>query len=147
MSEGAAGAAVRGKNSRRQAGPSDGPQCDNAGGQHVDDLSATAGAEVDIVTDPEGWVYAGNVWEGSNSRGGIGKYTRYRRWTCIARLTETVKTLVGPTDVGVISMCLGFGAKVEFPKTYDAILTASEGVICAPFGMPDDMGCISDCGC
>ncbi|KAI6121381.1 integral peroxisomal membrane peroxin-domain-containing protein [Pisolithus sp. B1] len=106
-SEDAAGAAARmlraarGRDSGRLAGPSNGPESDKAGEQHVDDPSAIAGAEDDSATDPEGWVYADNKWEGLSSRGGIGKYTRYRRWTRIAKLTETVE-VVGPGEVGVI---------------------------------------------
>lgn len=106
-SEDAAGAAarmlraVRGRDSGGVAGPSHGPECDKTGEQRIDDPSAIAGAEDDIATDPEGWVYADNKWEGSSGRGGIGKYTRYRRWTRIARLTETVE-MVGPGEVGVV---------------------------------------------
>ncbi|KAI6038484.1 integral peroxisomal membrane peroxin-domain-containing protein [Pisolithus marmoratus] len=105
-SEDAAGAAARmlrtarGGDSGGQAGPSGGSECDKAGEQHVDDPSAIAGAD-DIATDPEGWVYADNKWEGSSSRGGIGKYTRYRRWTRIARLVETTE-VVGPGEVGIV---------------------------------------------
>ncbi|KAI6000718.1 integral peroxisomal membrane peroxin-domain-containing protein [Pisolithus albus] len=93
--------AARGRESGGLAGPSDGHEYGKAGEQHVDDPSAIAGAEDDSATDPEGWVYADNKWEGSSSRGGIGKYTRYRRWTRIARLMETVE-VVGPGEVGVV---------------------------------------------
>ncbi|CDO77701.1 hypothetical protein BN946_scf184969.g52 [Trametes cinnabarina] len=51
-------------------------------------------------TDPDGWVYADNKWEGPSSKGGMGKYTRYRRWTRVAVLTETVE-LVGPGELGI----------------------------------------------
>ncbi|KAF9051007.1 hypothetical protein BDZ89DRAFT_1056904 [Hymenopellis radicata] len=39
------------------------------------------------LTDADGWVYADNKWEAKGPRGGIGKYTRYRRWSRIALLS------------------------------------------------------------
>lgn len=69
--------------------------------QHLPDPSILPAHEDDIVTDPEGWVYGGNKWEAPSSKGGMGKYTRYRRWTRIAILTETVE-LVGPGEFGVL---------------------------------------------
>ncbi|KAF8557945.1 hypothetical protein OG21DRAFT_1481748 [Imleria badia] len=65
------------------------------------DPSIIPAHEDDIVTDPDGWVFGDNKWEGASSKGGMGKYTRYRRWTRIAILTETVE-LVGPGDFGVV---------------------------------------------
>jgi len=53
------------------------------------------------LTDPDGWIYADNKWEGSSGKGSMGKYTRYRRWTRIAVLKETVE-LVGPGEVGAV---------------------------------------------
>ncbi|KAM5543343.1 hypothetical protein V8D89_003217 [Ganoderma adspersum] len=52
------------------------------------------------LTDPDGWVYADNKWEGASSKGGMGKYTRFRRWTRIAVLTEAIE-IVGPGELGV----------------------------------------------
>jgi hypothetical protein len=69
--------------------------------QHVSDPSTIPGQEDDVVTDPEGWVYGDNKWEGGSSKGGMGKYTRYRRWTRIAILAEMVE-LVGPGEFGVL---------------------------------------------
>lgn len=69
--------------------------------QHVPDPSFIPSHEDDIVTDTDGWVYGDNKWEGPSSKGGMGKYTRYRRWTRIATLTETVE-LVGPGEFGVL---------------------------------------------
>jgi hypothetical protein len=43
------------------------------------------------LTDPDGWIYGGNKWEGAGNKGGMGKYTRHRRWTRLAVLTETVE--------------------------------------------------------
>lgn len=95
--------AARSRDSGGQGGPSESSERDkaNGAGQHVHDPSAIPGAEDDIATDPEGWLYGDNKWEGASSRGGIGKYTRYRRWTRIAGLTETVE-LVGPGEAGVV---------------------------------------------
>ncbi|KIO29588.1 hypothetical protein M407DRAFT_167393 [Tulasnella calospora MUT 4182] len=46
-------------------------------------------------TDAEGWVYADNKWEGGSGVRGRGKYTRYRRWTRIAVLEETIELVEG----------------------------------------------------
>ncbi|KZT04622.1 uncharacterized protein LAESUDRAFT_727795 [Laetiporus sulphureus 93-53] len=54
----------------------------------------------EIFTDVDGWVYADNKWEGGNAKAGMGKYTRYRRWTRIAILIETVDS-VGPGEMGI----------------------------------------------
>jgi hypothetical protein len=84
------------------SGPSDSPERDKKSpSEHVPEPSLLPAHEDDIVTDPEGWVYGDNKWEGASSKGGMGKYTRYRRWTRIAILTETVE-LVGPGDFGVL---------------------------------------------
>ncbi|KAI0093306.1 integral peroxisomal membrane peroxin-domain-containing protein [Irpex rosettiformis] len=42
-------------------------------------------------TDADGWVYCDNKWENGSAKGGIGKYTRYRRWTRVAVLNESVE--------------------------------------------------------
>lgn len=85
------------------SGPTDSPERDKKppSDQHVPDPSIIPAHEDDIVTDTEGWVYGDNKWEGASSKGGMGKYTRYRRWTRIAILTETVE-LVGPGEFGVL---------------------------------------------
>jgi len=53
------------------------------------------------LTDSDGWVYFDNKWEGGSNKGGIGKFTRCRRWTRVAILTEVVEH-VGPGDLGVV---------------------------------------------
>lgn len=62
------------------------------------------------VTDPDGWVYGDNKWENASAKGGMGKYTRYRRWTRIALLTETVEPVESdtsePEDTGRKSLSL-----------------------------------------
>ncbi|KAH9485290.1 Peroxisomal membrane protein PEX30 [Psilocybe cubensis] len=45
------------------------------------------------LTDIDGWVYGDNKWEGQSNRGGMGKYTRYRRWTRVAVVFEEVETV------------------------------------------------------
>jgi hypothetical protein len=52
------------------------------------------------MTDTDGWVYGDNKWEGQGSKGGIGKYTRYRRWTRVAVVQETVQ-IVGDGETGI----------------------------------------------
>jgi len=54
----------------------------------------------EISTDNDGWIYSDNKWEGRSCKGGMGKYTRYRRWTRVALLIETSE-LVGPGDIGI----------------------------------------------
>ncbi|KAI0790692.1 integral peroxisomal membrane peroxin-domain-containing protein [Abortiporus biennis] len=54
----------------------------------------------EVFTDLDGWVYGDNKWESISSKGGMGKYTRYRRWTRIAVLSETVEP-VAPGEVGI----------------------------------------------
>ncbi|KAH7885639.1 integral peroxisomal membrane peroxin-domain-containing protein [Phlebopus sp. FC_14] len=86
------------------SGASESPERDrNANNdQHVSGPGLIPGQqEEDAVTDPEGWLYGDNKWEGASCKGGMGKYTRYRRWTRIATLTETVE-LVGPGELGVV---------------------------------------------
>ncbi|TBU38599.1 integral peroxisomal membrane peroxin-domain-containing protein [Dichomitus squalens] len=72
-------------------------------GTSPNDSAHDAKDEVEVeepFTDADGWVYADNKWEGASSKGGMGKYTRYRRWTRIAVLTETVE-VVGPGELGI----------------------------------------------
>ncbi|KAF9047296.1 integral peroxisomal membrane peroxin-domain-containing protein [Panaeolus papilionaceus] len=45
----------------------------------------------DPLTDVDGWVYGDNKWEAQSHKGGMGKYTRFRRWTRIAVVFETVE--------------------------------------------------------
>ncbi|KAI5123988.1 hypothetical protein M0805_006399 [Coniferiporia weirii] len=42
-------------------------------------------------TDNDGWVYGDNKWKATSSSGGLGKYTRFRKWSRIALLTEVVE--------------------------------------------------------
>jgi hypothetical protein len=54
----------------------------------------------DTATDGDGWVYGDNKWEATSGKGGLGKFTRYRRWTRIAILEETVEeTYPGPLGI------------------------------------------------
>ncbi|KAJ6497904.1 Peroxin/Dysferlin domain-containing protein [Mycena sanguinolenta] len=45
----------------------------------------------ELVTDEDGWVYGDNKWEKPSGKGGMGKYTRFRRWTRVAVVTEMVE--------------------------------------------------------
>ncbi|KAJ7675080.1 integral peroxisomal membrane peroxin-domain-containing protein [Mycena rosella] len=47
--------------------------------------------EEELVTDEDGWVYGDNKWEKPSAKGGMGKYTRFRRWTRVAVVSETVE--------------------------------------------------------
>ncbi|KAI0360928.1 hypothetical protein OH77DRAFT_1418980 [Trametes cingulata] len=68
--------------------------------EHAEGLGHGGDEEDEPLTDPDGWVYADNKWEGASNKGGMGKYTRYRRWTRVAVLTETVE-LVEPGELGI----------------------------------------------
>ena len=56
---------------------------------------------MELPTDADGWIYGDNKWEAASAKGGMGKYTRYRRWTRIAVLEETVE-VVGPGELGIV---------------------------------------------
>ncbi|KAL1405325.1 hypothetical protein Q8F55_008954 [Vanrija albida] len=58
----------------------------------VADTADGAGAitETNEVTDADGWVYGDNKWENMGAKGGLGKFTRRRRWQRRAVCTETV---------------------------------------------------------
>ncbi|EJD03017.1 uncharacterized protein FOMMEDRAFT_168105 [Fomitiporia mediterranea MF3/22] len=43
------------------------------------------------ITDNDGWVYGDNKWKAFSGSGGLGKYTRFRKWTRVALLTEVVE--------------------------------------------------------
>ncbi|KAJ6607777.1 integral peroxisomal membrane peroxin-domain-containing protein [Mycena sp. CBHHK59/15] len=49
--------------------------------------------EEELVTDEDGWVYGDNKWEKQSAKGGMGKYTRFRRWTRVAVVTETIERI------------------------------------------------------
>ncbi|KAI0633737.1 integral peroxisomal membrane peroxin-domain-containing protein [Trametes polyzona] len=65
-----------------------------------DGVDGSRDEDAEPYTDPDGWVYADNKWEGASAKGGMGKYTRYRRWTRVAVLTETVE-IVEPGELGI----------------------------------------------
>lgn len=69
-------------------------------GSHGQTGSDAHGDE-DLETDADGWIYADNKWESPSGHGGMGKYTRFRRWTRVALLTEEVER-VGPGETGVV---------------------------------------------
>ncbi|KAK1229152.1 hypothetical protein PQX77_007724 [Marasmius sp. AFHP31] len=58
------------------------------------------GDEEDLATDPDGWVFGDNKWENKTSKGGMGKYTRYRRWTRVAIVVEHVE-IVEEGETGI----------------------------------------------
>ncbi|OBZ66088.1 hypothetical protein A0H81_13972, partial [Grifola frondosa] len=92
----------RGKERERDEGDAGAAHAEQAAGEAADAGTAEdAGEEEEPCTDADGWIYGDNKWEGGTSKGGMGKYTRYRRWTRIAVLTETAE-LVGPGELGVV---------------------------------------------
>ena len=85
--------------STSSSGPAESPE--RVDEQHSSDPFLDPASEDEAVTDPDGWLYGDNKWEGASSKGGMGKYTRFRRWTRIALLTESVE-LVGPGELGIV---------------------------------------------
>lgn len=67
---------------------------------HKDGDAHAPAEREEYLTDPDGWTFFDNKWESASNKGGIGKFTRYRRWTRIAVLAETVE-YVGPGELGV----------------------------------------------
>lgn len=49
--------------------------------------------EKDDATDAEGWVYGDNKWENMGAKGGLGRFTRRRRWHRRAVCTEVVQKI------------------------------------------------------
>ncbi|KAG8844212.1 hypothetical protein FRB91_000190 [Serendipita sp. 411] len=59
----------------------------NAGGAKPTVPSPVAQVEKEF-TDQDGWIYGDNKWENTSAKGGIGKFTRFRRWCRVAILEE-----------------------------------------------------------
>lgn len=78
----------------------------------------------DAETDPEGWVYGDNKWENMKASGGLGKFTRRRRWQRRAVCTETVHRISDPEKMAEG----GSGAATPVPRrelgTNNAVSTA-----------------------
>ncbi|KIY50168.1 hypothetical protein FISHEDRAFT_11585, partial [Fistulina hepatica ATCC 64428] len=65
-------------------------------GSHGDIPEHTDGEEsesssAETITDADGWVYYDNKWENPSNKGGLGKYTRCRKWTRVAIVDEVVE--------------------------------------------------------
>lgn len=93
--------AARGRDNLNTSSSGPAESLEQTGEQHPSDPFLDPASEDEAVTDPEGWLYGDNKWEGASSKGGMGKYTRFRRWTRIAVLSETVE-LVGPGELGIL---------------------------------------------
>ncbi|KAL1743137.1 integral peroxisomal membrane peroxin-domain-containing protein [Schizophyllum fasciatum] len=57
-------------------------------------------AEDELPTDPDGWIYGDNKWESQSAKGGLRKYTRFRRWQRVAIVHEIVEA-AEPGPLGV----------------------------------------------
>ncbi|EAL23503.1 hypothetical protein CNBA1500 [Cryptococcus deneoformans B-3501A] len=78
--------------------------------------------ERDAATDADGWVYGDNKWENVGSKGGLGKFTRRRRWRRRAICIETVRKL-SPSDDPAITIspsATESGANTPTPATFAA---------------------------
>ncbi|CAK5270306.1 unnamed protein product [Mycena citricolor] len=67
------------------------PPSEDHSHSETDKTSASEEEEEELTTDEDGWVYEDNKWEKPSAKGGMGKYTRFRRWTRVAVVTETVE--------------------------------------------------------
>ncbi|KAF7362035.1 Peroxin/Ferlin domain-containing protein [Mycena venus] len=76
---------------RESNGQHPAPPVDESEGDKVSPDSEEA--EEELVTDDDGWVYGDNKWEKPSGKGGMGKYTRFRRWTRVAVVTETIEPI------------------------------------------------------
>ncbi|KAK8864376.1 hypothetical protein IAR55_001624 [Kwoniella newhampshirensis] len=72
--------------------------------------------EKDDVTDGDGWVYGDNKWENMGPKGGLGKFTRRRRWQRRAVCIETIRRLK-PTDDPPLIIPSEPGSGVNTPKS------------------------------
>ncbi|KAJ7497143.1 integral peroxisomal membrane peroxin-domain-containing protein [Mycena latifolia] len=79
-------AAVKMRESSTHPPPADESDADKASAHAEEE-------EEELVTDEDGWVYGDNKWEKPSAKGGMGKYTRFRRWTRVAVVTETVESV------------------------------------------------------
>ncbi|GLB37242.1 putative integral peroxisomal membrane peroxin [Lyophyllum shimeji] len=91
--------------------------------------------EDNIATDGDGWVYGDNKWEGSSWKGGMGKYTRYRRWTRVAVVTETVD-VVGAGPLGIEAA--DDRSDIPFPPTPGQHVHAVGTMTSSPRGSPEE---------
>ncbi|WRT66355.1 uncharacterized protein IL334_003310 [Kwoniella shivajii] len=72
----------------------------------------------DEATDGDGWVYGDNKWEGMGPKGGLGKFTRRRRWTRRAILVETVIKMKTADDPPIVVPSSAAGAvSVSTPRS------------------------------
>jgi len=69
--------------------------------QSEDEPRKVSPHENSTFTDADGWIFGDNKWENTSDKGGMGKYTRTRRWTRIAVLREESEE-VGPGIMGVV---------------------------------------------
>ncbi|QRV84742.1 integral peroxisomal membrane peroxin protein [Ceratobasidium sp. AG-Ba] len=72
----------------------------------------------DPLTDPDGWVYADNKWEGPSPKGGIGKYTRYRIWSRSAVLIEEIEDLDDAELAATVTTPSGTEQSKNGPETF-----------------------------
>lgn len=120
--EGGAKIATKAASLLKERSASIGSTSEVAAGKDVPDsgtgVSSGEGTEQDLgeelPTDADGWIFGDNKWEGASAKGAMGKYTRYRRWTRIAVLKESVEK-VGPGGLGVVK------------DTTDFMTSANEG--------------------
>ncbi|KZO93398.1 hypothetical protein CALVIDRAFT_566630 [Calocera viscosa TUFC12733] len=99
---------ARGRTGTAEGGEREGVP-EGEGGEEEEQAGAGAGAErheadgEETVTDENGWVFFDNKWQGRGSKGGMGKYTRSRRWSRIALCHETVEVVRSPSSARAAS--------------------------------------------
>ncbi|KAI4526050.1 hypothetical protein K525DRAFT_260164 [Schizophyllum commune Loenen D] len=68
-------------------------------------------AEDELPTDPDGWIYGDNKWESQSAKGGLRKYTRFRRWQRVAIVHEIVE----PAEPGPLGVAHESGPEETTP--------------------------------
>uniref|UniRef100_A0A0W0GDZ1 TECPR1-like DysF domain-containing protein n=1 Tax=Moniliophthora roreri TaxID=221103 RepID=A0A0W0GDZ1_MONRR len=88
------------------------PSSGAAEGEKVGEEGEEEADDEDLVTDGDGWVYGDNKWEGKTAKAGMGKYTRFRRWTRVAIVIEVVEVV----EDGEIGIERGRTAEISVPE-------------------------------
>lgn len=90
----------------------------------------------DVETDAEGWVYGDNKWENMKASGGLGKFTRRRRWQRRAVCTETVHRISEPMEMLIAEGGSGAATPVPPKRELSVGSVAVSTAIAPPKGAP-----------
>ncbi|ODO08837.1 hypothetical protein L198_00570 [Cryptococcus wingfieldii CBS 7118] len=77
--------------------------------------------ETDTATDNDGWVYGDNKWESVGPKGGLGKFTRRRRWQRRAVCIETIRILKPTDEPAIVIPSPGPESEVATPTAHTPV--------------------------